>query len=153
MQNLFKVVNNILYITFMIHAFDVEVFLLFIIIFHSSGSSIKKLNFAGTRLDLPDENVDYGDQEIETIIQPPSFEELSGQLPIETEKQSPLTFCQLVSINNKTELLLYGGQINDKIFDGIYKFSLVTKIWMKVGKMIFPRAAHTVTPVQGLTCP
>ena len=82
-----------------------------------------------------------------------SVAELSGELPMEKEVNSALTFGQLVSINNKTELLLYGGQINDKIYDAIYKFSPVTKIWMKIAKMIFPRAAHTVTPVQGLSCP
>jgi hypothetical protein len=83
----------------------------------------------------------------------PSLEELDSKLPMEVEFNAALSFGRLVSVNNKTELLLYGGQINDKIFDGIYKFSPVTKLWMKVGKMIFPRAAHTVTPVQGITCP
>jgi hypothetical protein len=36
--------------------------------------------------------------------------------------------------------------------DGIYKFSSATKLWMKIGKMMFPRVGHKVIPVQGLDC-
>jgi len=105
-------------------------------IFHFRGSSKKGVDL----VNIPKTGI-------------PSLEELDSQLPMEVEFNEALTFGRLVSVNNQTELLLYGGQINNKIFDGIYKFSPVTRLWMKVGKMIFPRAAHTVTPVQGLTCP
>ena len=62
-------------------------------------------------------------------------------------------FTQLVAVNNKTELFLYGGQVQDEIMDGIWRYSPTTKLWMLVGRMKFPRAGHTVTPVKGLRCP
>jgi hypothetical protein len=80
-------------------------------------------------------------------IEPPS------KLPMEIGQQEGLGFGQLLAINNGTELLLYGGQIQDKIFDGIYKFFPASNTWMRVGKMMFPRAAHVVIPVHGLSCP
>jgi hypothetical protein len=73
--------------------------------------------------------------------------------PKQLYRSSEKFFSQFVAANNKTELFLYGGQVNDEILDGIYKYSQVTKLWMKVGTMIFPRASHVVIPVQGLSCP
>ena len=64
-----------------------------------------------------------------------------------------LGFSQLVSVSNRSELILYGGQINEVIIDGIWKFFVASKRWMKIGTMVFPRAAHTVIPVRGITCP
>ncbi len=63
------------------------------------------------------------------------------------------TFSQIVAVHNKTELILYGGMYYAELSDVIYKYSQVTKHWMKVGKMLFPRAAHVVLPVNGLSCP
>ena len=75
------------------------------------------------------------------------------QLPKKMDRGSESSFSQLVAANNKTELFLYGGQVGEEILDGIYKYSLTTKLWTKVGTMIHPRASHTVLPVQGLSCP
>ena len=66
---------------------------------------------------------------------------------------SNVDFGQLVAANNKTELLLYGGKLNEVLLDGIYRYSTVTKLWALVGRMKFPRASHVVIPVQGLSCP
>jgi hypothetical protein len=83
-----------------------------------------------------------------------NFKNTQQRFPKELYKNSERSsFSQLVAANNKTELFLYGGQVNDEILDGIYKYSQVTKLWMKVGTMIFPRASHVVIPVQGLSCP
>ncbi len=77
----------------------------------------------------------------------------SESLPMEFLKSQGLSYSQLLSIKNGSELLLYGGQIGDQIFDGIYKFMAASKTWLQVGKMKFARAAHVVIPVQGLSCP
>ena len=77
----------------------------------------------------------------------------SEKIPMEFEQRQGLIYSQLLSIKNGSELLLYGGQIGDQIFDGIYKFMSASSAWLRVGKMKFPRAAHVVIPVQGLSCP
>ena len=82
-----------------------------------------------------------------------SWSETSEKLPMESDQSQGLSYSQLLSIKNGSELLLYGGQIGDQIFDGIYKFMSASKTWLRVGKMKFPRAAHVVVPVQGLSCP
>ena len=79
--------------------------------------------------------------------------EPSTKLPMEIGLQEGLGFGQLLAINNGTELLLYGGQVQGQIFDGIYKYFPISQTWMKVGKMLFPRSAHAVIPVHGLSCP
>ena len=82
-----------------------------------------------------------------------SWSETSEKLPMESDQSQGLSYSQLLSIKNGSELLLYGGQIGDQIFDGIYKFISSSKTWLRVGKMKYPRAAHVVVPVQGLSCP
>ena len=77
---------------------------------------------------------------------------ISERLPDELNQSTGLTFSQLLSINKGTELLLYGGQIGNQIFDGIYKFDFASKTWLQVGKMKFSRSAHVVIPVDALTC-
>ena len=86
------------------------------------------------------------------------LEDLSSQtrlteLPTNMKRSLENSFGQLVATNSKTELLHYGGQSGEEILDGIYKYSLATKLWTKVGTMIHPRASHAVLPVQGLSCP
>ena len=82
-----------------------------------------------------------------------SWSESSEKLPMESYESQGLSYSQLLSIKNGSELLLYGGQIGDQIFDGIYKYLSASNTWLQVGKMMFPRAAHVVVPVQGLSCP
>ena len=82
-----------------------------------------------------------------------SWSKISDKLPEEIGKSNGLAFSQLLSVNNGNELLLYGGQIGNQIFDGIYKFYFASKTWLQVGKMKFPRSAHVVIPVHDLSCP
>ena len=82
-----------------------------------------------------------------------SWSTVSSMLPMESDTTSGLSYSQLLSIKNGSELLLYGGQIGNQIFDGIYKYMSASNTWLQVGKMKFPRAAHVVVPVQGLSCP
>ena len=82
-----------------------------------------------------------------------SWSKISDRLPEEIGKSNGLAFSQLLTVNNGTELLLYGGQIGNQIFDGIYKFYFASKTWLQVGKMKFPRSAHVVIPVHNLSCP
>ena len=84
-----------------------------------------------------------------------SWSAASDRLPMEINNIpiQGLSYSQLLSIKNGSELLLYGGQIGEQIYDGIYKFMSASKTWLQIGKMKFPRAAHVVIPVQGLLCP
>jgi hypothetical protein len=70
---------------------------------------------------------------------------------IDSTYQRP--FTAIVSAHDKTDLFLYGGQTDYEMFDGIYQYSQLTRLWAKVGKMFSPRASHTVIPVRGLSCP
>ena len=53
------------------------------------------------------------------------------------------------------QFLLYGGQVNgfNETEIGIWKYTLSTDSWEKVGDMLQSREEHAVLPVSGLSCP
>jgi hypothetical protein len=50
-----------------------------------------------------------------TSVSSGDFQELSEQLPFERTESAVNTFHEILAVGNKTELLLYGGQINDTV--------------------------------------
>jgi hypothetical protein len=63
---------------------------------------------------------------------------------------------QLISINNKTELLLYGGYAihngSEYYHDEIWNYKSGTNKWSELKKMWKPRYSFVVLPVLNLAC-
>ena len=78
------------------------------------------------------------------------------EIPPDQEGTSEgLQDAQIIPINGNSQFLLYGGQVNgfNETESGIWKYTLSTDSWEKVGDMLQSREEHAVLPVSGLSCP
>jgi hypothetical protein len=84
-----------------------------------------------------------------------TVETISDEIPAEEGSESEgLQESQIVPINGRSEFLLYGGVVNGQNHsDVIWRFTLETKAWQKVGTMLDAREEHVVLPVSGYQCP
>jgi hypothetical protein len=84
-----------------------------------------------------------------------TVETISDEIPPEEGSESEgLQESQIVAINGRSEFLLYGGVVNGQNHsDVIWRFTLETKAWQKVGTMLDAREEHVVLPVSGYQCP
>ena len=76
---------------------------------------------------------------------------VSELLPTESENSFGLNHAQLIPINDGTEMVMYGGYQGDYQQE-IWKFTVETSSWTKIGNMLVPREEHVVLPVHGVTC-
>ena len=77
---------------------------------------------------------------------------LSEFHPDEEGALFPLRSSQMISINDGSELLMYGG-FNGNGLQSIWKFTLVDNTWAKTGSLPAPKFGHEVLPVWGIECP
>ena len=76
---------------------------------------------------------------------------VSELLPTESEGSFGLNHAQLIPINDGKEMVMYGGYQGDYQQE-IWKFTVETSSWTKIGSMLAPREEHVVLPVHGVTC-
>jgi hypothetical protein len=60
---------------------------------------------------------------------------------------------QMIAINGNTELILYESSSSVDNPKGIWKFSQVTNLWTKIGKMMTDKCCFSALAVEGLNCP
>ena len=61
---------------------------------------------------------------------------------------------QIIPVNGNSQFLLYGGQVTsfDETESAIWKYTLSTDSWEKIGDLLQSREEHAVLPVSGLSC-
>ncbi len=62
-------------------------------------------------------------------------------------------YPQMISVNGNTELIFYESSASVGNPQGIWKYSLLTGNWTKIGAMLFLRGSFSVLPVDGVSCP
>ena len=60
---------------------------------------------------------------------------------------------QMIAINGNTELILYESSSSVDNPKGIWKFSQVTNLWTKIGKMMTDKCCFSALAVEGISCP
>ena len=65
----------------------------------------------------------------------------------------PNGHARMVSINEESDLLLYGGNYNGTTMNTIWKFSGSTNSWSEFGTMLTSRDDHLVLPIDEISCP
>ena len=65
----------------------------------------------------------------------------------------PNGHARMVSINEESDLLLYGGNYNGTTMNTIWKFSGSTNSWSEFGTMLTIRDDHLVLPIDEISCP
>ncbi len=80
------------------------------------------------------------------------IETIVNEVPMEIGKGSSQRRARMLSINDNTELVLFGGSCTN-VMSEIWKYKYQSNSWEFLGNMQALRANHLVVPVTGLECP
>ena len=80
-----------------------------------------------------------------------SVEMINEYLPTESASSLGLNHAQLVPVNGGKEMILYGGFQNDYQSE-IWKFTLDTSEWDKMGELAVAREEHIIFPLDTVAC-
>jgi hypothetical protein len=73
-------------------------------------------------------------------------------MPIEIGRTSPHQLAEMISTNNFTELVFFGG-FGDAFFTDVWKYKYLSNSWELLGNINVGRKNHLAIPVTGIECP
>ncbi len=74
------------------------------------------------------------------------------EMPMESGRSSPLSRSQIITLNNNTELIIFGGSSGGEIKE-IWKYKTQNNSWELLGQMQTPRSDFQVVLVTRTECP
>ena len=77
---------------------------------------------------------------------------ITNELPMEVGHSNPFQHSQIITKNDNTELIFFGGWCDVNIKD-VWKYQSQSNSWEILGQMQIKRASHLVVPVVGMDCP
>ncbi len=72
---------------------------------------------------------------------------------LESGCSSPLSRSQIITLNNITELIFFGGYTSGDEIKYIWKYKIQINSWELLGQMQTPRSDFQVVPVTRTECP
>ena len=82
-----------------------------------------------------------------------SVETIVAQLPQEKATNQPLNSARMISVEDNTSLVFFGGKIGNNYSSDVWKYHYSNNYWMKLGNLLSPRCEQVVIMTPGLKCP
>jgi len=82
-----------------------------------------------------------------------SVQTIAALLPQEKINQQPLLAAKMISIENNTEVVFFGGKISNNYISEVWKYTYSNDSWQQLGNLLSPRCQNALIIVPGLKCP